>query len=57
MERLEIYYKLLWIYYEYILQILESDTKNRIREWNILLDKIKDIVLQFYGFTAYLEEI
>jgi len=30
---------------------------SEVREWNILLSKIKDIVLWFYSFTTGLEVI
>jgi len=32
MERLEIYCELLWIYYEYTLQVLESNTMSEVEE-------------------------
>ena len=32
--------------------ILESNAKNGAREWNILLDEIRDVALQSCGFTA-----
>ena len=55
--RLGIYYELLWIYCEYTLQVLGSNTMSGVREWNTLLDKIKDITLQSCSFIAGLEEM
>ena len=56
-KRLGIYYELLWIYYECTLQVLGSDAMSGIREWNILLDEIKDITLWSCSFIAGLEKI
>ena len=55
MGKLRIYYKLLQKYHEWALQVPKSDTKNKVREWNMLLDKIRDIALWSCGFTTSLE--
>jgi len=55
--RLGIYYELLWIYCEYTLQVLGSNAMSGVREWNTLLDEIKDVTLQSCSFIAGLEEM
>jgi len=51
------YYELLWIYYECILWVLESNVISGVGEWNTLLNEMRDVVLWSCGFTAGLEKM